>query len=335
MTATSLARKLCTMLLSVLLATVQPPVAGAQISGILTGTVTDALGAAIPGAEVKATNQATGQTLSTRTDATGQYSIKVPPGTYEITVSVASFAVSRTTVTAEVGRAEKYDFTLAIGTTKSPHPAGDTGWTPPPQERLTGRSFLAHDKKEVAGYGLYSYFLLGAHPDDEARPRVIAAIKSLLTEIEPIEDLLDLGVRRELLNVTYMPVKRSPPAGQETTAEWVLNNYDFTRSAFLLSRVPGGGQHLDGPYFVSSLRPLTLNPDPGQNFLFQDLSYVPPRLAVSWVKAFETQASKPQFWKPNTMSQLLLDLRTLIAESAPEVSDIRSAVLVWITELRK
>src|ERR1700761_3475848 len=58
-------------------------------TGSITGTVVDPSGAAIPGAQVKIINQATGDlTREAVSDASGNFrALNVPPGTYKITVA--------------------------------------------------------------------------------------------------------------------------------------------------------------------------------------------------------------------------------------------------------
>jgi len=58
----------------------------------LSGTVTDTTGAAIPGATLTLTNQATGLSRTANSDATGGYNITaVSPGTYNLSASAAGF----------------------------------------------------------------------------------------------------------------------------------------------------------------------------------------------------------------------------------------------------
>ncbi len=79
------------------------PVAAQTLYGSLTGTVTDASGAAVPAAKVEALNTNTGNTKTTQTDERGGYLMSdLQPGVYKITISAPAFAsrvFSGTTVT--------------------------------------------------------------------------------------------------------------------------------------------------------------------------------------------------------------------------------------------
>src|SRR5438552_12282360 len=60
--------------------------------GTILGTVSDASGAVVSGATVKARNVGTGQERSTTTSADGSYAIpELPIGTYVVTVSQSGF----------------------------------------------------------------------------------------------------------------------------------------------------------------------------------------------------------------------------------------------------
>src|SRR5687768_16568423 len=56
--------------------------------GRITGVVRDATGAALPGATVTITNEATGATQSVVAGSDGSYSVSVPPGVYSVSVSL-------------------------------------------------------------------------------------------------------------------------------------------------------------------------------------------------------------------------------------------------------
>jgi hypothetical protein len=63
-----------------------------QYSGTITGTVTDAQGAAVPGADVTLTSAATGAVYKTTTSDQGVYSLaQVPVGVYDLLAKKAGF----------------------------------------------------------------------------------------------------------------------------------------------------------------------------------------------------------------------------------------------------
>ena len=79
-------------------ATTSAPVVYAQsnISGDITGTVTDASGAALPNAQVTVTSMEKGQTKAVITDKVGDFRMALlPPGNYEIKVNATGFQPTR------------------------------------------------------------------------------------------------------------------------------------------------------------------------------------------------------------------------------------------------
>jgi Carboxypeptidase regulatory-like domain len=80
----------------------------AQNSGAtLSGTVNDSSGAPVAGAKVSVSNIFTGQTVETRTDASGHYSVsKLGPGNYEVTAVAEGFPTSKSKVTIAAGAAQ-------------------------------------------------------------------------------------------------------------------------------------------------------------------------------------------------------------------------------------
>lgn len=71
------------------------PIVAQEITGGITGTVTDPSGAAIPGAKVTATNVAQGTVWPTETNAAGVYNFpRLPIGEYKVTVTAQGFATS-------------------------------------------------------------------------------------------------------------------------------------------------------------------------------------------------------------------------------------------------
>ena len=97
---------------------VMPAIAGAQaLYGSLTGSVTDNSGAAIPGVTITATNEGTGLTLDTVTDAEGLYTIRnVLPGSYQLTASLQGFKTfTQTAIPLTAGNILRVNAVLEIG----------------------------------------------------------------------------------------------------------------------------------------------------------------------------------------------------------------------------
>jgi len=191
--------------------------------------------------------------------------------------------------------------------------------------RETGRSLLVGEGAEVEGYGLYSYLLLGSAPDDTSRERYLKALEAylqLIPDITSLEKYLKPGE----LNVTYVPVDEAPP--KTVLAAWVLEHYNYARARVLLRALSGA--HRDGPYIVSSLKPLSgTTIVPGQ-YLYQDLSSVPPQLVSAWVKEFLNQAAQERFWEAGSAEKLVLKLRTSIGILAMGLPDVRKGLAEWI-----
>src|SRR4051794_36124621 len=67
-------------------------VLGQGLTGRLSGTIVDATGAVLSGADVTATNVDTRQVRSTKTDSAGYFSFnELLPGTYTVSVNSAGF----------------------------------------------------------------------------------------------------------------------------------------------------------------------------------------------------------------------------------------------------
>src|ERR1700691_2372233 len=82
--------KLSFLLLSILM--ISLPSRSQQVVGAITGTVTDATGAAVPDAAVKAVNTATNFEVDAQTKSSGQFvTPELPAGTYRLTISKEGF----------------------------------------------------------------------------------------------------------------------------------------------------------------------------------------------------------------------------------------------------
>ena len=90
---------------------------GQESRGSIIGIVTDPSGAVIPGAEIKATNRATGTVGSATTNESGNYEIPyLLPGTYKIEVESPGFKTSvRDRIDLRVADRIEIDFALEVG----------------------------------------------------------------------------------------------------------------------------------------------------------------------------------------------------------------------------
>ncbi|MBI4443400.1 MAG: TonB-dependent receptor [Acidobacteria bacterium] len=89
----------------------------AQSTGTISGTVSDATGAVIPGAEISVRNVETGLTRALTSNERGRYAVpQLPPGSYEISASTAGFQTEvRRGITLTIGREAVVDFSLSVG----------------------------------------------------------------------------------------------------------------------------------------------------------------------------------------------------------------------------
>ena len=92
--------------------------ARAQTSyGGIVGTVTDASGAILPGAQVALTNTGTSATQTTTTGSGGNYTFSnLNPGSYSVTVTATGFSVStQNEIDVKIGGSTRADVKLAVG----------------------------------------------------------------------------------------------------------------------------------------------------------------------------------------------------------------------------
>lgn len=192
----------------------------------------------------------------------------------------------------------------------------------------TVRSLLVRGKAEEDGYGLYSYLLFGSRPSDStSRQRYCKAIEAYLNLIN------DIGIMEEYyenneLNITYLPVDSAPTT--TISVDWVLEHYDYGRARALLNAIPGDLRN--GPYFISTLEPLSGRTVLLGQYLYQNLSAVPAdaNLIPLWVKAFLNQAAQERFWEENRAEMFTLELRTTISILAEGLPEVRRALEDWI-----
>ncbi len=86
-------------------------------TGVMAGTITDASGAVVPGAQVTARNQNTGLRFTGVANESGNFVISaLPPGVYAVAVSAPGFAgASRSGVTLNVQTRLEVNFSLRVG----------------------------------------------------------------------------------------------------------------------------------------------------------------------------------------------------------------------------
>ena len=106
-------------LVSVALLTVvsAAPMCAQGTAGSITGTVTDASGAAVEGASIQLQNIETGQTRSVVADSAGRYLIPaLPVGAYEVAATRSGFETTRKTgIHLVVGQQAEVDMMLVVG----------------------------------------------------------------------------------------------------------------------------------------------------------------------------------------------------------------------------
>jgi len=80
-------------------------------SSSISGTVTDASGAVVPGAQITITNSQTGQSWSSLTGSDGRYEMRgLPVGDYKVRAELAGFKGEERSATIGLGRSATLDF---------------------------------------------------------------------------------------------------------------------------------------------------------------------------------------------------------------------------------
>src|ERR1017187_4626813 len=106
------------VLMSVFLLLACASFAGAQVQGVVTGTIFDSTGAIIPGAGVVLTNAGTGINQEAKVNASGEYRFSlVPPGVYKLDVKAAGFTEKQITeIKVDASETVPVNVTLAVAT---------------------------------------------------------------------------------------------------------------------------------------------------------------------------------------------------------------------------
>ncbi|MDP9264238.1 MAG: TonB-dependent receptor [Acidobacteriota bacterium] len=109
--------RICTSLLAIFALLLMSLAAQAQtVTATLEGRVSDATGAVLSKAAVKAVNKSTGFTRTATTSDTGDYQIALlPVGTYTVTAEQKGFKTHSRQVTLQIGANAAVDFALTVG----------------------------------------------------------------------------------------------------------------------------------------------------------------------------------------------------------------------------
>jgi len=92
------------------------PVCAQKITGDVSGTVTDASGAAVAGATVRAENAETGEKQSATTNDTGFFRIvNLNPGQYRLSVEASGFKTMERRASVDIALTTQANFSLQVG----------------------------------------------------------------------------------------------------------------------------------------------------------------------------------------------------------------------------
>ncbi len=256
------------------------------------------------------------------TDAQGAaHFLDLAAGTYQVRVALPGFSeFRRTNLPVAAGSSVPVVVNL--------HPL--TAAARPP--RQTGHQIWASGTAEPPGFGLYSYLLFGSPPSEARRPTYLAAIEGVLAQTPEVSALIVSRERKDL-NILLLPVVTSLPSA--ASAAEVLQNYDYGRAAALLA-ILSPEPRLDGPYLVSTLQPLGGSTEGPRQYLYQDLSAVPPAVMPAYIHEFKRQAARTDYWRAASMMQWVLGFRSaldLLGQSVPNLKAALLAVAVeWKTQ---
>lgn len=102
------------------------PPSGAQTAGQISGRITDATGAVVPGASITVRSTQRGTARTTASNEFGYYSVQLlEPAIYGITVQSAAFkTVTRSGIKLDVNESTQLDFVLEVGAVSE---IGETG----------------------------------------------------------------------------------------------------------------------------------------------------------------------------------------------------------------
>lgn len=110
--------KCCIFTSLFLLFAICPAGFGQRTTAQLTGVITDATGAIVPGARIAVINEATGIRRESESNQLGYYTVSLlPPGSYRMSVQKDGFrTINRTGITLEVDQVARIDLAMEVGT---------------------------------------------------------------------------------------------------------------------------------------------------------------------------------------------------------------------------
>jgi hypothetical protein len=120
---------------------------GQVIDGNVVGTILDSQGAAVVGADVSATNVATGVVATAKTNGSGEYRFDhLPVGTYKITAKTTGFKSISERVDVELNKTSTRNLSLTPGATSE---TVEVSGTPPTIDTTTSQIQSTYDQKEL------------------------------------------------------------------------------------------------------------------------------------------------------------------------------------------
>lgn len=182
---------------------------------------------------------------------------------------------------------------------------------------VTARAFLLESLEAPPGYGMYSYLLLNPPADDTELRRNINAIAMFLQVIPSTAEMRSILPPNQL-SLALLPVTREyrMPRSQMGAAEalasaaLVLKFYDYDRAKKLMRDFCVQGQ-ASGPYLIGSRD----RDGCRRSRLLLDLTQTLPDLVPHWIRTFYSLAAAERSWGNDTMAELLLKTRKVIAVS--------------------
>ena len=246
-----------------------PGVAYAQ-DAELTGTVTDATGAVLPGVTIRAVHEASGNSFEAVTDARGAYRLRVRVGGYVITAQLAGFTtVTRRGVELLVGQTGAVNLQLTLsGVAETVTVTGETPLVNTSSSNLGGNI----DPRQVEGLPVAQRNWMGlALLAPGSRTSPVNATQA------PLPDRHGGDTREFQLNVDGQQVSSELGAGnqprysQDSIAEFqfIANRFDATvgrSTGVLVNAITKSGTNRFSGLFRTNFQSTSFNaPDPVAN----------------------------------------------------------------------